>query len=172
MPAVVNVLVRRATEADLDAVMAVGHRTWPATYEPIAGPEYVAMGLAKWWSAEPTLAAIRAGRMTVAEVDGQVVGVASAGPYRAAGEAGEGRLVLWKLYVLPEHQGNGIGARLLESVVEGARGVYPEIRLAYVDGNIAARDFYSHKGFVEVEREPGSGGLPDNIWMSRPVAAG
>lgn len=165
MPAVVNVLVRRPTEADVDAVMSVGHRTWPPTYGPIAGDDYVAMGLAKWWSAEATLTAIRAGRMTVAEVDDVVVGVASAGPH-------EGRLVLWKLYVLPEHQGQGVGARLLEAVVEGARGVYPELRLAYIDGNTTARDFYSHKGFVEVEREPGSGGLPDNIWMARPVAAG
>ena len=165
MPAVVNVLVRRATEADVDAVMSVGHRTWPPTYGPIAGDDYVAMGLAKWWSAEATLTAIRAGRMTVAEVDDDIVGVASAGPH-------EGRLVLWKLYVLPEHQGQGVGARLLEAVVEGARGVYPELRLAYIDGNTTARDFYSHKGFVEVEREPGSGGLPDNIWMARPVAAG
>ena len=165
MPAVVNVLVRRATEADVDAVMSVGHRTWPPTYGPIAGDDYVAMGLAKWWSAEANLTAIRAGRMTVAEVDDDIVGVASAGPH-------EGRLVLWKLYVLPEHQGQGVGARLLEAVVEGARGVYPELRLAYIDGNTTARDFYSHKGFVEVEREPGSGGLPDNIWMARPVAAG
>ena len=44
MPAVVNVLVRRATEADLEAVLYVGHRTWPTTYEPIAGADYVAMG--------------------------------------------------------------------------------------------------------------------------------
>jgi len=165
MPAVVDVVVRRAVEDDLDAILSVGHRTWPATYEPIAGADYVAMGLAKWWSAESTLPAIHAGRMTVAEVDGQVVGVASAGPH-------EGRLVMWKLYVLPEHQGEGIGGRLLEAVVEGARGIYPEIRLAYIDGNDGARDFYAHRGFVETDREPGSGGLPDSIWMERPVAAG
>ena len=52
MPAVVNVLVRRATDADLEAVQNVGHRTWPTTYEPIAGADFVAMGLAKWWSVE------------------------------------------------------------------------------------------------------------------------
>ena len=165
MPTVVNVRVRGAVEDDLDAILSVGHRTWPVTYEPIAGADYVAMGLAKWWSAESTLPAIRAGRMTVAEVDGEVVGVASAGPH-------EGHLVLWKLYVLPEHQGEGIGARLLEAVVEAVRGIYPEIRLGYIDGNDQARVFYAHKGFVEVDREPGSGGLPDTIWMSRPVAAG
>ena len=111
MPTVVNVEVRRAVEEDLDAILSVGHRTWPPTYEPIAGADYVAMGLAKWWSAESTLPAIRAGRMTVAEIDGDVVGVASAGPH-------EGHLVLWKLYVLPEHQRGGIGARLLHVVVD------------------------------------------------------
>ena len=52
MPTVVNVLVRRAVEDDLDGILSVGHRTWPPTYEPIAGADYVAMGLAKWWSAE------------------------------------------------------------------------------------------------------------------------
>ena len=55
MPTVVNVLVRRAVEDDLDGILSVGHRTWPPTYEPIAGADYVAMGLAKWWSAESTL---------------------------------------------------------------------------------------------------------------------
>jgi GNAT superfamily N-acetyltransferase len=165
MSTAVNVLVRPAVEADLDAVIAVGHRTWPATYEPIAGADFVAMGLAKWWSAESTRPLIENGRVTVAEVDGEVVGMAAAGPH-------EGSLVLWKLYVLPEHQGHGIGARLLESVIEGVRGVYPEIRLATLEGNAAATAFYTHKGFVEVGREPGSGGFPDHIWMARPVAAG
>ena len=158
----VAVTVRPATPTDLEGVLAVGHRTWPVTYEPIAGADYVAMGLAKWWSAEGTRPAIEAGRVTVAEVDGEVVGVASAGPH-------DGRLVLWKLYVLPGHQGEGIGSALLASVLDGARGRYPDVRLAYLDGNDGARAFYAHHGFTEVEREPGSGGLPDAIWMERHV---
>lgn len=162
MTTAVGVTVRTATAADLDAVLAVGHRTWPATYEPIAGADYVAMGLRKWWSAEATRPAIDAGRMTVAEVDGEVVGVASAGPH-------EGQLVLWKLYVLPGHQGEGIGTALLEAVLDGVRGRYPVVRLAYLDGNDGARRFYARHGFTEVERERGSGGLPDSIWMERRV---
>ncbi len=155
-----DVTVRPATDADLDGILAVGHRTWPATYEPLAGADYVAMGLGKWWSAEATRPAIAAGRMTVADLAGEVVGVASAGPH-------DGRLVLWKLYVLPGHQGEGVGSALLGSVLEGARGRYADVRLAYLDGNDAARGFYAHHGFTEVEREPGSGGLPDSIWMER-----
>ena len=160
MSTMLGVTVRPADEGDLDAVVAVGHRTWPPTYEPLAGADYVAMGLAKWWSAEATRPLIDAGRVTVAEVDGEVVGVAAAGPL-------DGRLVLWKLYVVPERQGAGIGAALLDAVLEGARGRYAMLRLAYLDGNESARRFYSRHGFVEVEREPGSGGLPDSVWMER-----
>ena len=96
--------IRKADMADLDAVLAVGHRTWPVTYEGIAGADYVQAGLAKWWSAEATSPAIRQGRLTVAEVDGAVVGMASVGRE-------EDPLVLWRLYVLPEHHGQGIGSR-------------------------------------------------------------
>ena len=98
---------------DLDAVLAVGHRTWPATYEGIAGADYVQAGLAKWWSAEATSPAIRQGRLTVAELDGEVVGMASVGRE-------EDHLVLWRLYVLPEHHGQGIGSALLATVLEEA----------------------------------------------------
>ena len=116
------------------------------------------MGLAKWWNEDATLPAIRAGRVTVAELDGEVVGIASVGPY-------ENQLALWKLYVLPEHQGKAIGSALLESVLARATGDYAEIRLSYLDGNTSAEGFYRSKGFVETGRESGGGDLPDSVWM-------
>ena len=151
-------LIRTADEDDLLAVLDVGHRTWPVTYGPIAGEDYVAMGLAKWWTRGATTPAIRAGRVTVAEVDGEVVGIASVGPQ-------ENHLVLWKLYVLPGHQGGGIGSALLQSVVARARGDYSQIRLSYLDGNTSAEGFYRSKGFVEIGRESGGDGIPESVWM-------
>jgi GNAT superfamily N-acetyltransferase len=151
-------IIRAADGNDLMAVVDVGRRTWPLTYGPIAGEDYVAMGLAKWWTEDATVPAIRAGRVTVAEVDGEVVGIASVGP-------DEDYLVLWKLYVLPEYQGQGIGSALVESVVAAATGLHREIRTSYLDGNALAEDFYRGKGFVEVSRESGGEGIPDSIWM-------
>ena len=151
-------LIRTADADDLQAVLDVGHRTWPVTYGPIAGEDYVAMGLAKWWTKDATSPAIRAGRVTVAEVDGVVVGMASVGPH-------EQHLALWKLYVRPEHQGKGIGSALLESVVARARGDYAQIRLSYLEGNTSAQGFYRTKGFVEVSRESGGDGIPESVWM-------
>jgi GNAT superfamily N-acetyltransferase len=153
-----SLVIRVADGNDLVAVLDVGRRTWPITYEPIAGPDYVAMGLAKWWSDDATIPAIRAGRVTVAELDGTVVGIAVVGPH-------EKHLVLWKLYVLPEYQGKAIGSALMESVVSAATGVHPEIRLSYLDGNKSAEAFYRAKGFVEVGREASGNGIPESVWM-------
>ena len=153
-----SMIIRTADGDDLQAVLDVGHRTWPVTYGSIAGEDYVAMGLAKWWTEDATTPAIRAGRVTVAEVDGTVVGIAVVGPH-------ENHLVLWKLYVLPEHQGNGIGSALMESVVARATGEHPEIRLSYLEGNTSAEAFYRSKGFVEIGRESSGDGIPESVWM-------
>jgi GNAT superfamily N-acetyltransferase len=151
-------VIRPADGNDLVAVLDVGRRTWPVTYEPIAGPDYVAMGLAKWWTDDATIPAIRAGRVTVAELDGTVVGIASVGPH-------EKHLVLWKLYVLPEYQGKAIGSALMESVISAATGVHAEIRLSYLEGNKSAEAFYRSKGFVEIAREASGNGIPESVWM-------
>ncbi|AKU17360.1 GNAT family N-acetyltransferase [Luteipulveratus mongoliensis] len=154
-----NIVIRQADGEDLTEVLEVGHKTWPVTYGPIAGDDYVAMGLAKWWTQEATIPAIRAGRVTVAEVDGRVVGMTSVGP-------SEGHLNLWKLYVLPDQQGTGLGGRLMRAVIDKAvEDGHDAIRLSYILGNDNAAQFYEHFGFVETERESGGSGMPDNVWM-------
>jgi GNAT superfamily N-acetyltransferase len=153
-----SLVIRPADGNDLKAVLDVGRRTWPVTYGPIAGPDYVAMGLAKWWTADAIIPSIRAGRVTVAEVDGTVVGIAVVGPH-------EKHLVLWKLYVLPEYQGKGIGSALVESVVALATGVHSQIRISYLDGNTMAEAFCRGQGFAEISRESGGDGIPQSVWM-------
>jgi GNAT superfamily N-acetyltransferase len=154
-----DVVIRTAVGDDLDAVIEIGHRTWPGTFEPIAGPEYVEMGLAKWWTADATIPAIRTGRTLVAEVEGDVVGMAVYGPH-------EDDFVLWKLYVLPDHHGRGLGHRLLQAALERARELgHARLSVSVVDGNDRAMRFYERHGFREVGREPGGSGLPDSIWI-------
>ncbi len=156
-----DVTIRPAVGDDLEAVVEVGRRTWPETYEPIAGTDYVAMGLAKWWTPEANIPAIRTGRAVVAELDGQVVGMASTGPL-------DGHQVLWKLYVLPDHHGRGIGSQLLSAAVERIRRTdpeAPELQVSFTEGNLAAREFYLAKGFTVMYREPGHDPIPDQIWM-------
>ena len=156
-----GVVVRGAVGDDLAGVLSVGHRTWLATYEPIAGPEYVAMGLAKWWTSDVVTDSIRKGRTLVATKDDEVVGVATFGPQDDA-------FVLWKLYVLPGHHGHGIGTRLLQAVVERAlEGAQTRITLSHLEGNRQAARFYARLGFVETHREIPGSGLPESVWMAR-----
>lgn len=153
------IVIRHATGDDLHGVMRVGELTWPPTYGPIAGDDYVAMGLAKWWTAEATIPAIRAGRVTVAQLGDEIVGVAAVGPL-------DGHLALWKLYVLPGHQGAGIGTRLMSAVLDDARRHgYDEVRLSYLDGNTHAAKFYARNGFEEFDRDTSGSGVPDSIWV-------
>lgn len=156
-----GVVIRPATAYDVDAVVDVGRRTWPQTYTPLAGEDYVRMGLDKWWTVAATRPLVLAGKATVAELDGEVVGVAVVGPLT-------GDLVLFRLYVVPEHQGMGIGRLLLEDVMTTARETGHRIlRLSYLDGNAGAERFYQGFGFVESHREPTGDGRPDSIWVVR-----
>lgn len=160
-----GVFIRPATAYDVDAVVDVGRRTWPQTYAPIAGEDYVRMGLAKWWTVAATRPLVVAGKATVAELDGEVVGVAVVGPLK-------GDLVLFRLYVVPEHQGTGIGRMLLEDVLQVARERgHRIIRLSYLDGNVNAERFYRAFGFTESHREPTGDGIPDSIWVVRDLWA-
>jgi ribosomal protein S18 acetylase RimI-like enzyme len=153
------VVVRTATGDDLDGVLRVGHETWRTTYEPIAGPEFVEMGLAKWWTGDALIPGIRVGRTLVADDDGTVVGMASYGSQ-------DDQLVLWKLYVLPSHQGRGLGRRLLDEVIARARELgRTELHVSHIEGNEQAGRFYERNGFRHTHREAGGSGLPDEIWL-------
>lgn len=55
------------------------------------------------------------------------------------------------LYVLPAHQGRGLGSVLLALAQEGCR----ELDLWTFQRNEAARHFYEHRGFVAIETTDG-----------------
>ena len=143
----------RAVGDDLDGVLSVGHRTWPATYEPIAGPDYVAMGLAKWWTADVVTALDPPGPHPRGRRRRRVVGMATFGPQDDA-------FVLWKLYVLPEppRPGHRVAPAGAPSSSGRSELEHPRSRLSYIEGNQQAARFYAGTGFVETHREtPGSG---------------
>lgn len=156
-----GIVVRTAGGDDLGGVISVGHRTWLATYEPIAGPEYVAMGLAKWWTPDVISATIRTGRTIVADKRGTVIGVATWG-------AQQGDAVLWKLYVLPGHHGKGVGSRLLAEVERRAvEQGHERLVLSHISGNAQAAAFYRARGFCQTHTEEGGSGMPDSVWVAK-----
>lgn len=154
-------VVRPANGDDLDGIVEVGRETWPATYGSIFSADLVQMFLDKWWTKDAQIPAIRGGRVCVAEEAGRIVGMTSYGIH-------QGRFVVWKLYVRPTYQGRGIGGGLLQALYQRAWPQYEGIALPFGDGNASAYDFARSHGFAEDYRED-QGGLPDLIWMWRPL---
>ena len=96
----------------------------------------------------------------VAEASGQIVGVASL-------DADD---MLTQLYILPAHQGTGVGSALLETAKAARPG---GLRLYAFQRNTRARRFYERRGFVAIAFGDGSGneeGEPDVLYAWKPVA--
>lgn len=152
--------VRRAAVDDVDAVREIGLKTWPVAYDGLVSPEFIADGLAQWWSPEAVERGITRGITLVAVVDEQVVGMVGLGQ-----EAGF--WVMWKLYVLPGYQGQGVGKALLD----GAIGALPvgtdQLLLDVLVGNEQAIRFYRRNGFGAARSTPDRDLGDELIWMAR-----
>lgn len=161
------VVLRPGTVDDIPGLRALGEAVVPATYGPI-DEAYAQKMLDEWWTPEVFAMSLQRNAHVVAERDGQVVALANLGrltaSYRDFPDVSGEREVMWKLYVHPDHQGLGIGRRLLEEIEQLVDG--EELWLEVVDGNDRAVGFYEAHGFTEVERAPGSA-WPDDIWFRK-----
>jgi ribosomal protein S18 acetylase RimI-like enzyme len=162
-----EIVLRPGTAEDIADFVALGRAVVPPTYGPIDAA-YAQRMLDEWWTPEVFAASLARNAHLVAEHDGQVVALATLGrllaSYRVFPHVTGDREVMWKLYVHPEHQGRGLGRRLLgevEALVEG-----DELWLEVVDGNQQAFGFYRAHGFDVVERVADEQ-WPDDVWMRK-----
>jgi GNAT superfamily N-acetyltransferase len=154
--------VRAATRQDVEAIRAIGLAAWPTTYE-FAGDDYVAHGIETWWSEDAVRRGLDTTVTLVAEPEGRVVGMGNVDLRPAVP-------VIWKLYVLPGHQGAGIGGELLRALVAEVPAERGAVAIEYVDGNDRAAAVYARLGFREVRREPSDHeGWPDQVWAELPL---
>ncbi|MFF0340807.1 GNAT family N-acetyltransferase [Kribbella sp. NPDC004875] len=151
-------MIRKAELADVDAVRAIGLTTWPAAYGGLMSAESIADGLAQWWSPEMVERGIRTGITLVAAEGNDLVGMVGLG--RQADF-----WVMWKLYVLPGHQGKGIGKALLDAAVAALPEGTPELLLDVFVANEKAIGFYRSQGFGEPRRTPDRDLGADVMWM-------
>lgn len=139
-------VIRPAVADDVPAIQMIGEETWPRTYD-FAPPEYIASGLATWWSPQSIERSLQVTETLVAVRDGAVIGM---GNVDLRGTSP----VIWKLYVLPEHHGRRAGHLLLEELCSLAFRRSDHVTLSYVEGNDKAEQFYRSHGFVETHRVP------------------
>ena len=150
--------VRRAELAEVDAVRQIGVTTWPVAYAGLASEEFIADGLAQWWSPEAVERGIRNGITLVAAEGDELVGMAGLGR--------EGDFwVMWKLYVLPDHQGKGVGKALLDAAIAALPEGTTELLLDVLVTNEKAIGFYRAHGFTEARETPDRDLGDELMWM-------
>lgn len=137
-------IVRLATSADLDGIQVVARKTWHVTYRGLIPEDVQQRLIGQWYSLEGLRRSLKAegSWLFVAQVGDEVIGFAQFVVRR------DGLGQLMRIYVLPKHQGSGIGSALLEQGVRvlKQRGVN-ELRVIVERDNMIGRRFYEAKGF-------------------------
>lgn len=142
-------MIRDATEADLPAILAITnqailHTTALWTIEPATLQTRAAWMQERLAGGFPVL---------VAERDGVVTGFGSFGSFRP--HDGYLHSVEHSLYVAPEHQGQGLGRALLETLVERAAALGKHAVVGGIEaGNNASLALHRACGFQETATLP------------------
>ena len=149
-----EVRVRPATLDDAEAIERIRVETWRTTYRGLL-PDGLIDGLRE--SADQRRERLRFQRADqfsfVAEHAGQVAGYALGGPERT-GDA-EYRGEVYAIYVLPAHQGKGLGRALIrESARELARRGLHSLVIWVLRENAVGRGFYERLGGRAVREKP------------------
>lgn len=137
--------LRTARIGDAAACARVHHATWVTAYGDLLPADFWQTHTLderiKGWQRSLMLGFAP----TLAEVDGEVVGVAHAAEAREQhGVAPVRDTQLWMLYVLDSHHGTGVGQALLDAVVSPGA----PCQLWVAENNPRARRFYERNGFA------------------------
>lgn len=145
-------MIRPAHQNDAAAIAALHVRSWQWAYRGLlpdaylyALPDTLQERTARW--RELLSAATGDAQTWVAELDGEIVGFASAGSsgdFDAPPGAGE----LYAIYLEESAIGQGIGRALLAKAIDFLKeGSYQLATLWVLDGDQRARGFYDHAGW-------------------------
>ncbi len=150
--------IRPAEVGDVEAVREIGLQTWPVAYGGLVSEEFLVDGLAQWWSPEAVEWVIRNGITLVAAEGEHLVGMVGLGR--------EGDFwVMWKLYVLPDHQGRGVGKALLDAAINALPEGTAELLLDVLVANEKAIGFYRANGFGDPVSTPDREIGDELMWM-------
>ncbi|WP_460676063.1 GNAT family N-acetyltransferase [Hymenobacter coalescens] len=145
------IAVQPATLADIPVIIELAEATWEPTYRFIISKEQIEyMYRVIYTPASLTRQMQQDGhRFLLLYYDGRPAG------YASFSERTEepGAYKLHKLYVLPSHQGLGLGQRLVAAVEGGARMAGGQWLELNVNRHNPALGFYQHLGFQQHREE-------------------
>lgn len=157
--------VREATGADAPAIRQVAERAWSTDYPDIISRESVAAGVTEWYDDDLMRADIARAdaAVFVAEADDGVVGFVH-------GVRGDEDGNVLRVYVDPDHRGNGLGSILLEAATDRLfeMGV-DRVRAMVLEANDPGNEFYRSHGFERTddtyETEIGGEFYDERVWV-------
>ncbi len=147
-----NIVIREWLSEDMPQVRTVMWTTWVATY----GSFIPAADLRVYFEEHYSLVSL-ANMLITADVDGFVAIVAGtlAGCERTWFSRADDRFYVSSLYVLPSHQGMGLGKSLLREAEQLAQHYgAPAIWLGVMEQNVAALEWYRKLEFQFIEESP------------------
>jgi ribosomal protein S18 acetylase RimI-like enzyme len=148
-------IYRPATLADAPALAALGAQTFTAAFGHLYKPEDLAAFLAEVHDREAVAREIAGDECThlLVEHEGALVAYCKLrcpSQYAALSDA-LNPLELAQLYALPQHTGQGIGARLMDWALGQAReGGHDAVLLSVYAENHGAQRFYQRYGFARI----------------------
>lgn len=142
-----DLTVRDALCSDVDAICGFGAAHIPSHYAPLIGYDAARAQVSRWWSGERISTAVEAGQVVVAEAESTLIGVAERGEW-------DGVPVIWKLYVHPDHRGQGIGPKLLRALIARLPAQADRLQVEVFAANLRAQEFYAREGFAYLSTDP------------------
>ena len=160
-----------ATADDIPTLRALADTIWRESYAGVISAEQMAYMLAWMYSEEAIRREIGEGVCwEIARLGSEDVG------YLSITFGADGVAKLNKLYLLPAHQGRGLGQQMLARVLAlaFAQGA-TVVRLQVNKANVRARLAYERAGFVQIEEavfDIGGGFVMDDYIMARRIGCG
>lgn len=151
-------ILRPAETADLIPLAALARETYAVAFgHTFQDPGDLAAHLEANISDAAVAAWIADGEVTVADLDGRIVGFAQFGPTPAGtygGYPAEGEPALHRLYVARDLLNIGLGGTLLQAALADMRADERDVYLDVWEGNHGAQRLYARHGFVPLGRVP------------------
>lgn len=146
--------IRRAKPGDADTLARLGAATFTETFGHLYKEEDLAAFLEKSHSraAYEAILADPAAAAWLAVTDaGEAAGYAVAGPCSLpVPDMPENSGELARLYLLKEHQGGGLGARMAETALAWLNAHFEHVYLSVYAENVRAQRLYRRLGFVKI----------------------
>jgi diamine N-acetyltransferase len=151
--------IKIATSKDAGIIQELSHRIWPVAYGSILSPGQINYMLRWMYSLDTLVQQMQSEGITYVLLEAkEPIG------FMAYGSAEGNRVKIHKLYILPEHQGKGLGKMLLDYAWSQLPNDCSGLVLQ-VNKHNPAREFYLKYGFIieaEAQFDIGEGYIMDD----------